>query len=72
LYVNSSARGWDGKADPDRWHATARKASDLDILAGLRLIHVDGFLTRAGEILLCRSAGSAPDEILVYQYRQMA
>lgn len=45
-------------------------ASELDVLNGLRLVHLDGTLTRAGEILLCREAGSASDEILVYQYRQ--
>lgn len=45
-------------------------ASEADVLAGLRLIHADGTLTRAGEILLCRRAGSTADDILVYQYRQ--
>lgn len=44
-------------------------ASERDVLHGLRLIHLDGTLTRAGEVLLCRSAESAADEILVYQYR---
>lgn len=45
-------------------------ASEPDVLNGLRLTHADGTLTRAGEILLCDSAVAAPDEILVYQYRQ--
>ncbi|MGH3803002.1 MAG: ATP-binding protein, partial [Pseudonocardiaceae bacterium] len=45
-------------------------ASDLDVLNGLRLVHLDGTFTRAGEILLCPTASSAPDEVLVYQYRQ--
>jgi ATP-dependent DNA helicase RecG len=40
------------------------------VLARLRLVHADGQLTRAGEILLCIGAVSAADEILVYQYRQ--
>ena len=44
-------------------------ASELDVLSGLRLVHLDGTLNRAGEILLCRDAGSAAEEILVYQYR---
>lgn len=44
-------------------------AAELDVLNGLRLVHLDGTLTRAGEILLCRAAGSVADEILVYQYR---
>jgi ATP-dependent DNA helicase RecG len=45
-------------------------AADIDLLNGLRLIHADGTLTRAGEILLCQDATSAGEEILVYQYRQ--
>jgi ATP-dependent DNA helicase RecG len=45
-------------------------ASELDVLNGLRLLHIDGALTRAGEILLCRTAVSVSAEILVYQYRQ--
>lgn len=45
-------------------------AADVDLLNGLRLIHIDGTLTRAGEILLCQDAASAAEEILVYQYRQ--
>jgi ATP-dependent DNA helicase RecG len=53
--------------DPRRVLGTA---SDLDVLNGLRLVHADGTLTRAGEILVCRSTGSTPQEILVYQYRQ--
>jgi ATP-dependent DNA helicase RecG len=44
-------------------------ASELDVLNGLRLVHLDGTLTRAGEILLCRNAVSAAEEILVYRYR---
>jgi ATP-dependent DNA helicase RecG len=54
---------------PDDSRRTLGLASDLDVLDGLRLVHLDGALTRAGEILLCRDAVSAPDEILVYQYR---
>lgn len=45
-------------------------AADADLLSGLRLIHADGTLTRAGEILLCQNATSAAEDILVYQYRQ--
>ena len=44
-------------------------AAEVDVLNGLRLVHLDRTLTRAGEILLCRAAGSVADEILVYQYR---
>ncbi len=43
---------------------------DLDVLTALRLLYADGSLTRAGEILLCPAAGSAAEDILVYQYRQ--
>jgi ATP-dependent DNA helicase RecG len=45
-------------------------APDTDVLSGLRLVHLDGALTRAGEILLCRDATSTAQEILVYQHRQ--
>lgn len=45
-------------------------AADVDVFSGLRLIHLDGTLTRAGEILLCRGATSAAEDILVYQFRQ--
>ncbi len=44
-------------------------SSNDDLLNGLRLIHQDGTLTRAGEIMLCRDAVSAADVVLVYQYR---
>lgn len=45
-------------------------AAEVDLLNGLRLVHADGTLTRAGEIMLCKNAASAAEEILVYQYRQ--
>ncbi|MGQ0575295.1 MAG: RNA-binding domain-containing protein [Pseudonocardia sp.] len=45
-------------------------ASETDVLAGLKLVHRDGHLTRAGEILLCRNAKEVAGDILVYQYRQ--
>ena len=54
----------------DQSRRTLGLASELDVLNGLRLLHIDGALTRAGEILLCRTAASVSDEILVYQYRQ--
>lgn len=56
---------------PDDTRRTLGAASDLDVFNGLRLLHLDGNLTRAGEILLCRPAAiSVAEEILVYQYRQ--
>lgn len=55
---------------PDESRRSLGLASEPDVLAGLRVVHADGRLTRAGEILLCRDAGDAADEILVYQYRQ--
>lgn len=44
-------------------------APDLDVLEGLRLVHSDGTLTRAADLLLCRSVDPATDTVLVYQYR---
>ncbi|UQU65645.1 putative DNA binding domain-containing protein [Couchioplanes caeruleus] len=54
----------------DESRRTLGLASEPDILAGLRLVHSDGTLTRAGEILLCRDARATADDILVYQFRQ--
>lgn len=54
----------------DEARRTLGLASEQDVLSGLRLVHMDGNLTRAGEILLCRGAEATADEILVYQYRQ--
>lgn len=58
------------RSTPDESRRVLGLASELDVLAGLRLVHADGLLTRAGEILLCRNVGGTSDEILVYQYRQ--
>lgn len=55
-------------SDPAR--RTLGSVSERDVLTGLRLVHADGNLTRAGEILLCRSGDATADDILVYQYRQ--
>lgn len=58
------------RSAPDDSRRSLGLASEHDVLAGLRLVHTDGHLTRAGEILLCRDAKGAADEVLVYQYRQ--
>lgn len=55
---------------PDEPRRSLGLASETDLLASLRLIHNDGLLTRAAEILLCRNLSGASDEVLVYQYRQ--
>lgn len=54
---------------PDETRRGLGLASQDDVLAGLRVIHADGSLTRAGDILLCRGAADIADDILVYQYR---
>ena len=52
---------------------TRRKLSDMsaiDLLRALKVVGASGNrLTRAGEILFCRAAQSANDEVIVYQYR---
>ncbi|MDN5916810.1 MAG: putative DNA binding domain-containing protein [Pseudonocardia sp.] len=58
------------RSAPDDSRRSLGLASEQDVLTGLRLVHTDGHLTRAGEILLCRDDRGAVDEILVYQYRQ--
>lgn len=55
---------------PDEPRRSLGLAAESDVLAGIRVVHVDGNLTRAGEILLCRKASDVADEVLVYQYRQ--
>jgi ATP-dependent DNA helicase RecG len=54
---------------PDESRRSLGLATETDVLAGLRVVHADGTLTRAGEILLCRNAGGVAEEVLVYQYR---
>ncbi|MBB2901053.1 ATP-dependent DNA helicase RecG [Kineococcus radiotolerans] len=44
-------------------------SSDIDVARALKLVASDASLTRAGEILLCREATCASEDILVYQYR---
>lgn len=46
------------------------RATDEDMLRALGLVASSGHLTRAGEILLCDDARSAPGELLVYQFRR--
>lgn len=54
----------------DESRRSLSRGSDLDVLSGLRLVHQDGSLTRAGAVLLCRSVDFLADTILVYQYRE--
>ena len=58
------------RSAPDETRRSLGLASEADVLAGLRLMHNDGSLTRAGEILLCRNLSGTSDHVLVYQYRQ--
>jgi ATP-dependent DNA helicase RecG len=54
---------------PDETRRALGRASQEDVLAGLRVVHADGSLTRSGDILLCQGAAEVADDILVYQYR---
>lgn len=54
----------------DESRRSLSRGSDLDVLSGLRLLHQDGGLSRAGAVLLCRSVAFLADTILVYQYRE--
>lgn len=55
---------------PDETRRKLADVSTLDLLKALKVVSGSGkHLTRAGEILLCRAAKSANDEVIVYQYR---
>lgn len=45
-------------------------ASTIDLLAMLNLVDPDGYLTRAGELFLCRPSPTEARDLLVYQYRE--
>lgn len=46
------------------------RSTDDEMLRVVGLMAHEGMLTRAGEILLCDEAASAPGELLVYQFRR--
>lgn len=50
--------------------AESATASTTDLLAMLSLSDVNGFLTRAGELLLCSPLVLDAHDLLVYQYRE--
>ena len=55
---------------PDETRRKLSEVSTLDLLRALKVVRGKrNLLTRAGEILLCRAATSANDDVIVYQYR---
>lgn len=54
---------------PDDTRRRLADGSTSDLLQALRVIASPDRLTRAGEMLLCRRAASAHDEVVVYQFR---
>jgi len=46
------------------------RVSDTDLVRALRGLADDGTLTRAGELLLCSDATTAPPDAVVYQHRK--
>lgn len=44
--------------------------NDSDLLRALKLVATDGRLNNAGELLLCGSGTTAPQEVVVYQHKR--